>query len=71
MIQRFSCVRDELTFRASDNETAPEGPILSFIEKKKKIKRKIKNHNSKQVMDELTSSASDNEDAPESPTGLL
>ena len=35
LMPRFSCVIDELTFNASDNDNTPESPILQPAERKK------------------------------------
>ena len=70
-------VRDELIFNASDNDVAPESPILLIMEW-----MRIDNHahgmkyhkhspRSKWVRDELTFNPSDNDVAPDEPISLL
>ena len=67
----MSEVRDELTFSASDNEDAPESPILFLsIKNEKCSNEKVENDHTPKfnsVRVEFTTSADDNEDAPDSP----
>ena len=64
-------MRDELTFNASDNEHAPESPILFLSNKNEKSFNGIveNNHTPRfnSVRDEFTSNAFDNEDTPDEP----
>ena len=62
----------ELTFNASDNDVAPDGPVFFQMECDSMIINQsysiiISIHKSKWVSDELTFNASDNDDAPGSP----
>ena len=67
----MSEVRDELTFSASDNEHAPESPILFLsIQNEKSFIEIVENDLTPKfnsVRDEFTSNAFDNEDAPDEP----
>ena len=66
-------MRDELTFSASDNDDAPDKPILLSMECDTITKNNESSLNHKltvrynSVRDEFIFSASDNDDAPESP----
>ena len=64
-------VRDELTFSVSDNEHAPESPILFHSIQNQNTFNQIveSNHTPKfnEVRDEFTTSADDNEHAPDEP----
>ena len=68
---RFNRVRDELTFSASDNDDAPDEPILFQMECYMIINNelnvtKLQVHcKFNRVRDEFTFSASDNDDAPD------
>ena len=69
----FNSTRDELAFSASDNDDAPDEPILLEIEcdmiiinKWNIIKSPVK-FRFNWVRDELIFSASDNDDAPDEP----
>ena len=65
-------MRDELTFSASDNEHAPESPILfQSIQNQNSFNQMVENNITPKfnsVRHELTFSADDNELIPESPT---
>ena len=67
----MSEVRDELTFSDSDNEHAPESPILFLsIQNEKSFNENAENNHTPKfnsVRVELTSNAFDNEDAPAEP----
>ena len=67
----MSEVRDELTFSDSDNEHAPESPILFLsIQNEKSFIGTVENNKTPKfnsVRIEFTSSADDNEDAPDEP----
>ena len=67
----MSEVRDELTFSDSDNEHAPESPILFLsIQNEKRFNEIVENNETPRcnsVRDEFTSNAFDNEDAPDEP----
>ena len=67
----MSEVRDELTFSDSDNEHAPESPILFLsIHNEKSFTGIVENYHTPKfnsVRDEFTSNAFDNEDAPDEP----
>ena len=63
-------MRDELTFRASDKNVAPDSPIqlqkgINDIQKRYYKQLNPLKYNS--ARDELSFSASDNDDTPESP----
>jgi len=62
-------VRDELTFSASDNEHAPESPILFlFIKNEKCLNEIVENYHTPKfnsVRNELISNAFDNENVPD------
>ena len=64
-------MRDELTFSASDNEHAPESPILFHsIQNQNNFNEMVGNNITPKfnsVRDELTFSADDNEHAPDEP----
>ena len=66
----MSEVRDEFTFNASDNEHAPESPIMfQYTQNEKTTMKKENNFTPRfnSVRYEFTLSADDNEDTPESP----
>ena len=67
----MSEVRDELTFNDSDNEHAPESPILFLsIQNEKRFNEIVENNETPRcnsVRDELISNAFDNEDTPDEP----
>ena len=64
-------MRDELTFSASDNEHAPESPILfQSIQNQNSFNEMVENNITSKfnsVRHELTFSADDNDDAPDEP----
>ena len=72
-IPRSNWVRDELTFSTSDNNDAPESPMLLLMEcnmitnnEWNTIKSQVP-YKSNWVRDELTFSTDDNNDAPDEP----
>ena len=69
---KFNWVSDELTFNASDNDVAPDDPILFKMECDSIINQLIIFNNKLSincnwVSDELTFNASDNDVAPDEP----